>query len=455
MVDPDNRGGAPAPHAERRSTVQRTVTLIAIAALAAPVAWAAKPAPTPTPPRDTAVYQPRYHDPVLKEIFEKDKARDAKAEAETKAIRARQKQEKEDARKQQQVLRFDMSKLVKPASPDAFTSAWHFPPVAQYLTGTCWSFSTTSFYESEIHRLTGQEIRLSPIWTVYWEYVEKMRRFVAERGDSLVGEGSESNAVPRIWKEYGVVPEEAYAGVLSPDGRHDHSRLIARLHDLCDWLKANEIWDEHLVVAMTRDILDEELGAPPQEVTWQGATYTPLEFLHKVTRLNLDDYAELMSTLSIPFYTKGEYKAPDNWWHSKDYYNVPLDVWYSTLVRLVQHGYTVAIGGDVSEPGINGFEDAAIIPSFDIPQNYIDQSSREFRFANGTTADDHGIHLVGMTRTPDGHEWFLIKDSARASRWGKFPGYFFYRDDYVKLKMLTYTAPREALKDLLAKFNEK
>ena len=431
-------------------------TMIAIVALvaASPALWAAHPKPTPTP-RDTAVYQPKYNDPVLKEIEARDKERDAKATAETDAIRERQKQQQEADGKAETVLRFDMSRIEKPASPAAFKPAWHFPPVAQYLTGTCWSFSTTSFYESEIHRLTGREVKLSEIWTVYWEYVEKMRRFVRERGDSLVDEGSESNALPRIWKAYGIVPEQAYGGVLSPDGRHDHSRLIARLHELCDWLKANELWDEPLVVRMTRAILDEELGAPPTEVTWEGKTYSPREFLADVVRLNLDDYVELMSTSSLPFYTTGEYKVPDNWWHDANYVNVPLDEWYGSLVRALQQGYTVAIGGDVSEPGLNGFEDAAVIPSFDIPQEYINQDSREFRFYNQTSTDDHGIHAVGLTRTPDGHDWFLIKDSARSSRWGKFEGYYFFRDDFVKLKMLTYTVHRSAIPDLLAKVKSR
>ena len=430
----------------------QTATVLATV-LAASAAWAAAPVatPTPAPERDVAVYQPKYEDPVIKQMEEHDKQVAKQQDELTAKIRAAQDAKQEAERKAAQVLRFDMSGIVKPASPAAFKQAWHFPPVAQYLTGTCWSFSTTSFYESEIYRLTGRKVKLSEIWTVYWEYVEKMRRFVRERGDSLIDEGSEANAVPRIWKQYGVVPEAAYPGVLSPDGRHDHSRLIAQLKELSAWVKTNNIWDEGRVLAMTRVILDHELGAPPQRFTYEGREYTPKQFLADVVRLNLDDYAEFMSTLSVPFYTQGEYKVPDNWWHDASYYNVPLDVWYAALKSAAQHGYTVALGGDVSEPGYNGFENAAVVPTFDIPQAYIDQSAREFRFASHTTTDDHGIHLVGWT-TLDGHDWFLIKDSARSSRWGKFDGYYFYRDDYVRLKMLTFVVHKDAVRDLLAKF---
>ncbi len=431
---------------------RHTVTVLATV-LVAGAAWAAAPAvnPTPTPVRDTAVYQPKHEDPVLKQMEDDDKQMAREQEEQTATIRAAQKTKKEADEKAAKVLRFDMSGIAKPASPAVFKQAWHFPPVAQYLTGTCWSFSTTSFYESEVYRLTGRRVKLSEIWTVYWEYVEKMRRFVRERGDSLIDEGSESNALPRIWKQYGIVPEEAYPGVLSKDGRHDHSRLIAQLKELSQWVKANDIWDEDRVLALTRVILDRELGTPPERFAYQGREYTPQQFLAQVVKLDLDDYAEFMSTLSLPFYTRGEYKVPDNWWHDASYYNVPLDEWYAALKHAVQQGYTVAIGGDVSEPGYNGFENAAVVPTFDIPQAYIDQSAREFRFANHTTEDDHGLHLVGWT-TVDGRDWFLIKDSARSSRWGKFEGYYFYRDDYVRLKMLTFVVHKDAVRELLAKF---
>ncbi len=433
--------------------IRKPMLLLCALAVAAPAAMAAPPTPQPTQSPDKAVYQPRKQDEVLKEMQAANKARDKAEEEATAKIREAQKARRKEDRENAKVLRFDMSGVVKPASPAAFEQAWHFPPVAQYLTGTCWSFSTTSFYESEIHRLTGQEIKLSEIYTVYWEYVEKMRRFLRERGDSIVEEGSEGNALPRIWKQYGIVPESAYTGLLGTATRHDHSRLIKRLQELAAWARKNDVWDEALVLKMTRDILDSELGAPPTEVTWQGKTYTPQQFLKDVTGLNMDDYVEVMSTLSVPFYTQGEYKVPDNWWHDASYYNVPLEEWYAALKKAVQAGYTVAIGGDVSEPGLNGAEDAAVIPSFDIPQAFINQDSREFRFANKTSTDDHGIHLVGWT-TAGGHDWFLIKDSSRSARQGKFPGYFFYRDDYVKLKMLTYTINRNAVKDLLARFQK-
>jgi bleomycin hydrolase len=48
-------------------------------------------------------------------------------------------------------------------------------------------------------------------------------------------------------------------------------------------------------------------------------------------------------------------------------------------------------------------------------------------------------------------DWFLIKDSNRSSRHGSFEGYFMYREDYVKLKMLTIMVHKELVEDILAR----
>ncbi len=338
---------------------------LVVASLFALAAWAAASNPQPTPPPDRAVYQPKYRDPVLKEIKDRADAAEDAAKGETKKIREAQETKAEADKKDEKVLRFDMSRVAKPANPGAFTQAWHFPPVAQFATNTCWSFSTTSYFESEVYRLTGQKVKLSEMWTVYWEYVEKVRRFVRERGDSYVPEGSESNAIPRIWRQYGIVSEEAYPGLRDDAERLDHTRLIDRVTKLLAWVKDTDLWDEDLVLAMTRTILDREIGLPPERFTWHGETYGPRDFLAKVLRLNLDDYVVMMSTLSLPFHTKGEYEVPDNWWHDGSYHNVPLEEWYTGIKRAVAMGHTVAIGGDVSlvNPAVDrGGRPVSLIP---------------------------------------------------------------------------------------------
>ncbi|HKI87785.1 MAG TPA: C1 family peptidase, partial [Draconibacterium sp.] len=123
----------------------------------------------------------------------------------------------------------DQSGLDLPNDPSLYTTAWCQPTLSQGNTGTCWCFSTSSLYESEVYRQTGKKVKLSEIYTVYWEYVEKARRFIEKRGDSNFDEGSEGNAVRRIMKMYGAVPESEYTGLL--DGRkfHSHAKMMEEM----------------------------------------------------------------------------------------------------------------------------------------------------------------------------------------------------------------------------------
>jgi len=402
-------------------------------------------------PKDTVRYVPKYRDPVLEEMKEKNAEAEKERHAETERIRDGQEETRKEKKEREKQIRFDFAGVEKPASPGVFKQHFHFQPIRQFLTGTCWCFSTTSFFESEVYRLTGQEIKLSEMFTVYYEYLEKARRYIQERGDSFFDEGSEGSAVIMIWRTYGIVPAEVYDGELNPDGRYDHSEMIAEMKAYVEHVKGNDLWDEDLVLSSLGLIMDTYMGRPPERFIYEGVEVTPQQFLADVLRLNLDDYVCVMSTLSQPFYDYGEYEVKANWWHSADYYNVPLDEFYSILTYAIRNGYTVRLNGDVSEPGYNGFEDAAIIPTFDLPREYIDQDSREFRFNNKTTSDDHDVHLVGYT-TVEGDDWFLVKDSASSAQHGEFKGYYFYREDYIKLKMLTYIVHRDAVRAIVKGF---
>ena len=197
------------------------------------------------------------------------------------------------------------------------------------------------------------------------------------------------------------------------------------------------------------------MGVPPADVTINGKKISPVQYMKEVIKINPDDYVDILSYTQEPFYKKVEYSVPDNWWHSTDYYNVPLDVFMSALKSAVRKGYTVAIGGDVSEPGFDRVTQCAVIPDFDIPSAFINDDAREFRFSNHSTTDDHGIHLVGYLEN-DGRDWYLIKDSGSGSRnndpKAKEFGYYFFSEDYVKLKMMDFMVHKDAVKDLLGKF---
>jgi len=355
--------------------------------------------------------------------------------------------------KERTYLSFDLSRIEKPGSLEEFKPFFHFPPLRQGNTGTCWCFSTTSFLESEMKRMGKSEVKLSEIYTVYWEFVEKARRFIREKGNSYFDHGSEHNAVAARMKQYGAVRATDYSGLLSGQTEHDHNKLYKELRNYLQFCKQNEYWDEEKAISYVKSILNKYLGKPPETIEVEGRTMTPKEYLETILRLPLDDYVYFMSFKYLPFYTKGEYKAPDNWWHSQDYHNVPLPEFYDAIVKALKKGYSVAIGGDISEPGMSGEDDIAVVPTFDLPAKLIDQDSREFRFDNRTSTDDHAIHIVGY-KEPPGYSWFLIKDSMGSAFEGKFKGYYFYRDDYMKLKMLTLMVHKDAVAELLEKFKK-
>lgn len=359
--------------------------------------------------------------------------------------------EKKDEKKK--VFKVDFAGLDLPKSINDFTYYWHNDPLSQGNTGTCWSFSTTSFFESEIYRVNKRKVKLSEIYTAYWEYVEKVKRFVRERGNSYVAEGSEANAVRKIWEEYGIVPAESYSGKMAGQKFHDHSKLISEITKFLESVKERNAWNEEEVLSTVKSILNYYLGTPPTKFTYEGKDYTPKDFLTKIVALNLDDYVDVMSLMQGSYYKKIMYDVPDNWWKDSSYYNVPLDEYMNQIKNAIRKGYTMAIGGDVSEAGIDSHFKVALVPSFDIPSEYIDENARQFRFSNETTTDDHGIHLVGYMNK-DGKDWFMIKDSGSGSFNVGDKGYYFYSEDYVKLKIVDFMVHKDAVGDLLEKFVE-
>ncbi|MEY3342584.1 MAG: hypothetical protein RL090_268 [Bacteroidota bacterium] len=355
-------------------------------------------------------------------------------------------------KKQRKVLKTDFSTWDLPRSVSEFTSVWSGQPVSQGATNTCWSFSTSSFYESEVRRLTGMEIKLSEQYIVYYETIHKAREFVRTRGGSLFDEGSETNAVARMARLYGMVPLESYSGLKPGQQFLDHTAMFQEMKKYLAHVKESNAWDEVAVESAIRSMLDFHMGRVPDHVMHKGKKISPIQYMRDVLRINPDDYVDFMSLMEKPYWQQAEYDVPDNWWNSDVYFNVPLDVFMNVIDKSVRNGYSIAIGGDVSETGILGNVGAAVVPSYDIPSEYIDESARQMRFSNGSTTDDHAVHLVGWSDRKDG-TWYLIKDSGSGAHNNpSAKGYYFYHSDYVKLKMMSFTIHKDAVRDVLAKF---
>jgi len=348
------------------------------------------------------------------------------------------------------VFSMDFTGNIYPTDTSKYTKFWHNNPLNQGLTGTCWCFAGTSFVESEVERTTKRKIKLSEMFTVYWEYVERAKYFVEKRGNMYFSEGSESNAVLRMMKKYGAVPSYAYTGKLPGKTVHNHTKMVQEMTTYLATVKENNQWNEETVVATIKNILNYYMGEPPTAFTYEDKTITPASFYSDIMQFKEGNYFSFMSTKEIAYNQKGLLDEPDNWWKCNDYYNLTLNDYMKLVVKAITKGYSIALCGDVSESGYNSQTQVAVIPSFDIPSEYIDEDARQYRLENKSTTDDHCIHIVG-NQYKEGKYWFLIKDSGSGANDGNTKGYRFYHEDYIKLKMMNILLNKDVAKDFLDK----
>ncbi len=342
----------------------------------------------------------------------------------------------------------DHSDLSFPSKLSDYTTIWHSPSHSQGNAGTCWCYGGTSFFESEAYRLYNKEVRISEIHTVYWEYIEKAKQYVRTRGNSEFSQGSQANAVTRMFDMYGAVPETEYTGLLHGRKYHSHDAMFNEMMNYLKSVKNSNAWNEELVVATIKSILNHYLGEPPSSFKYEGKEYTPKTWLSDYLKINTENYIDILSIMQEPEGENATYPVPDNWWNSDTYYNVKLDEFMNLLNKALQNGYSLAIGGDVSESGFVRNTQAAAIPDYDIPSAYINDYARQFRFSNKSTTDDHIMHIVGYKKHK-GDMWYLVKDSSSGSR-NNNPeaaefGYYFFHEDYIKLKILTFTVHKDLL----------
>lgn len=354
-----------------------------------------------------------------------------------------------DAQSLEEALQEAISKLPRPETVSDFKPVPHLSPLNQDSTLICWSFSTSSFLESEMERLGREPLRLSVVFPVYNVFVEKAKRYIQTRGASRFAPGDLFTGVLDIVRTYGAIPADAYGNKVEGSNTFNHNALYRELSQLMDRVKRERLWNEKNVLPQVKRILNRHLGAPPSKFTWKGATYTPQTFVRDVVTLPWDEYVLVTSFQYAPFGSKTELKVPDNWRRNDAYLNVPLDVFYNSLKDALQSGYSAAIDADISEPSYERTKRYAFIPPYDMPANAITQEAREFRFVTGATTDDHLVHAIDY-RSFDGEDWFLVKDSWRTA-WepGSSRGYVFFHGSYVKLKVLAYLVHRDAVPDVV------
>jgi len=354
----------------------------------------------------------------------------------------------------------------------------------QYRSGTCWSFSTLSFIESEVIRNGGEVLDLSEMWVVRKVYGYKAKRDVRMHGNFNFGGGGALNDAFDVMKKYGLLPESAYSGLQYGEDNHVHGELDNVMKEYVDAVienknrKLSTAWFNGL-----NGILDAYLGEEPKEFEYNGKTYTPQSFTEEVVGLNADDYVYLSSYTHHPFYKPFILEVPDNWsWAS--FYNVKIDELVQIMDNAIDKGYSIGWAADVSEKGFSWKNGIAIVPETDVeelagsekekwekmsekerksmlysfeeivPEKNITQEMRQEAFDNYQTTDDHGMHIVGTAKDQNGNEYYKVKNS-----WDDkniYKGYFYVSKPFIKYKTMSIVVHKDALpKDIKKKLNLK
>jgi bleomycin hydrolase len=327
------------------------------------------------------------------------------------------------------------------------------PVEDQQATGTCWSFATTSFIESELIRMGKDALDLSEMYFVRYAYLDKADNYFRLHGSANFGQGGQAHDVLNVVEKYGFVPEDIYKGLNYGSDIHDHSELASVLKGFLDGLiknrKPSQVWDEAYTA-----ILDTYLGAEVKLFDYKGKPYTPSEFA-KNMNFNPENYIELTSYSHAPFYSEFVLEIPDNWSFDR-YYNVPVD----DLVRIVDNaldkGYTVCWDGDVSEKGFthtNGVAvvleegksgDVEAVSPVPVKEKFITQELRQECFNNYSTTDDHLMHLIGTAEDQDGKRFYLTKNS-----WGEksntLGGKLYMSVPYIRLHTIAILLHKDAI----------
>lgn len=146
------------------------------------------------------------------------------------------------------------------------------PVKDQNKSGTCWCFSGLSALEEDVMRKGGPELDLSEMYLVRQNYIDKARKYIRTDGQINFAQGGSFADVFEAAKEYGVMPEEAYAGLEYGEKKHSHYEMAEALAAYLDAIRKNpnkklsDSWLNGFI-----GILDAYLGKVPEDfhIQWQ------------------------------------------------------------------------------------------------------------------------------------------------------------------------------------------
>ena len=344
----------------------------------------------------------------------------------------------------------------------------------QNRSGTCWDYSTLSFFEAEILKATGKTYDLCESFVANKTYMERAIQVVRYHGDCQFSQGGSAEDVLATLKAHGICPEDAmpFPGSLYGDSLNNFNEFFSLLEPYVAAVakssakKISNQWKPGL-----QGILDAYLGQCPEEFTYEGKKYTPKTFVQSLG-INLDDYVSITSYTHHPFYTGFAVEVQDNWRFPLSW-NLPMDEMMQVIDNAIEKGYTIAWGGDVSEEGftrqglayaIDG-EAAKSMAGSDMARwlkltaakrkNVIDslgcnvpevtptQQMRQERFDNWELTDDHGMLIYGVAKDQNGKEYYMVKNS-----WGEtgdYKGTWYMTKAFIAANTMDFLINKKAI----------
>ncbi|MGF7231427.1 aminopeptidase C [Arachidicoccus sp.] len=336
------------------------------------------------------------------------------------------------------------------------------PVENQGRSGTCWSYSTNSFLESEMIKAGKRPLHLSKIFSARCAYLDKAENYLRMDGNVNFGDGGQAHDVINMYAKYGAMPESTYTGLIKGATENDFGDMLALVKtQLNKWLA------QHNIPTNWRDtvsaILDAHLGKVPAHFTFEGKSYTPKTFANEYVGLDPKNYIEIMSQTNTPYWQQGMLMVPDNWEFVSNYFNVPLDDLTKIIDDALKNGYTVEWDTDCSEPYFNWLSSVAIVPPgadtisaktttkeeikdwFNEPKTEmnITPENRQAAYNDKQTTDDHLMHIVGLAKDQNGKEYYIVKNS-----WGTkniYKGFLYASKAYINYKTVAIMINKNAL----------
>ena len=331
----------------------------------------------------------------------------------------------------------------------------------QGASNTCWSYTGSSFLESEMIRMGRDPVAISPLYTVREAYIERARNYLRLHGGLKLNEGGQLHDVMQILRLHGSMPRAAYMGIKAGKSSSNFKGLRAVLNStLSSMVKSSELkssWEQDVEVLM-----DDYLGKVPVNFDYQGKSYTARSFADQVIGIDPDQYIHIASVTTAPYYKSFVFLIPDNWSFSQ-FFNLPMEELTIVIDQALKKGFTVACTVDISEPGFSWPYGIAYVPQKlasamtegekktqfirPQPERKVDAMERQSAFDAWQTTDDHALHIIGLVKDQNGKEYYVAKNS-----WGRgnaFQGFVYLTKEYVRYKSTALMLHKDALEPSL------